>query len=94
MRLLASQSDSEFPDGVQGAAQIREEGHSIEDDAAEKSTGLLRMLRRAYLEGGHRKTFQNALVRLLQHPEESSNFVADCHFGNNAASLDLGVAVR
>ena len=93
MRLLASQSDSEFPDGIQGPARIREEGHSTEADAAEKSTGLLRMLR-ACLERGHRMTFQNALVRLLQHPEDSSNFVADCHFRNNAASLDLRVAVR
>ena len=93
MRLLASLSDSEFPDGIQGPARIREVGHSMEADAAEKSKGLLRMLR-AYFEGGHRMKFQNALVRLLQHPEESSNFVADCHFRNNAVSLDLGVAVR
>ena len=92
MRLLTSLSDSEFPDGIQGPALIREEGHSTEADAAEKSKGLLRMLR-ACLEGGHRMKFQNASVRLHQHPEESSNFVADCHFGNNVAFLDLGVPV-
>ena len=38
--------------------------------------------------------FQNALVRHLQHPEESSNFVADCHFRNNEASLDLDEVAR
>ena len=44
-RLLASLSDSEFPDDIQGRARIREEGHSMESDAAKKSKGLLRMLR-------------------------------------------------
>ena len=43
-RLLASLSDSEYPDDIQGRARIREEGHSKESDGAKKSKGLLRML--------------------------------------------------
>jgi hypothetical protein len=38
--------------------------------------------------------FQDGLVSFLQNLEESSNFVADFHFRNNEASLDLGVLAR
>ena len=92
-RLLASLSDSEFPDDIQGRARIREEGHSKESDGAKKSKGLLRMLM-AQLEGGHQKMLQDGLVRFLQDLKESSNFVADFHFRNNEALLGLGVLAR
>lgn len=45
MVVLASLSDSEFPDGIQGPARIREEGHSTEAEATEEFTELLRMIR-------------------------------------------------